>query len=155
MPLLLWQSCRHLPLFSWVLCPLFALAVAGTGDETETNNKQTKGDTVMKSFIAMVVALGLGAANVAEAHGGHGGHGHAGHGHAGHHGHVAHHTVNRHRGIVRTTWATKTWNATHRRYFYTDPAVSGTYYWSEIDKLYYPIDLLPALPTGTIIVTPR
>jgi len=121
----------------------------------------------MKSLIAaVVVVLGLAAANGGEAQAGHGGGhggghaaGHGGHGvHVGHGGHVGvgrAYGVNYYRGFYRRTWAVRTWNPIYRTYYYTNPGVPGTFYYSEVDKLYYPIDRLVVTPSGTVVVEPR
>jgi hypothetical protein len=105
----------------------------------------------MKSLIAaVVVVLGLAAVNGSEAQAGHGGHaGHAGY-HAGHP-----YSVHYHRGFYRKTWAVRTWNATYNRYIYADPGVQGTFYYSEVEKLYFPIDRLVVPSIGAITVQPR
>jgi len=118
----------------------------------------------MKSLIvAVVVVLGLMVANGGEAQAGHGsGHG-GGHaaGHGGHVGHVGHvgigraYGVNYNRGFYWRTWAVRAWNATYNHYIYTDPGVPGTFYYSEVDKLYFPIDRLVVTPSGTVVVQPR
>src|SRR5271163_48267 len=100
----------------------------------------------MKSLIAMIlVVAGLGMTNVAEARGGHGhgGHGHGGHGHHGHHvGHHPHRHPHYHLGIRRAGWNRRVWSNTYNRFIFSDPAVTGDYYWSETDQLYFPVRVL-------------
>jgi hypothetical protein len=103
----------------------------------------------MKNLIAMlVVVLGLGITNAAEAKGGHGGH----HGHhPAHHAHPGHARL----GVHRSNRASRTWSRSYNRYFYSDPAVSGAYYWSETDRLYYPTTLLPVPQVAVKVESPR
>jgi hypothetical protein len=96
---------------------------------------------------------------------GHGG-GHVGHaGHAGHAGHVGQagrighvgrsYGANYYRGFYRRNWALRNWNPIYGTYIYTDPGVPGTYYYSEVVKLYYPVDLLWVPMIGAVTVQPR
>jgi hypothetical protein len=115
----------------------------------------------MKSLIALVlVVAGLGMANVVEARGGHGhgghGHGHPGHHHPGHRvGHHPHRHPHYHLGIRRPGWNRRVWSNTYNQYIYSDPAVSGDYYWSETDQLYFPVRLLTVPSTAVKVVVPR
>jgi hypothetical protein len=106
----------------------------------------------MKNLVAMlVVVLGLGMANVAEAKGGHGGHGgHGGPGRPGVHGHGVGHV---HPGFHRANWGNRTWNRTYGRFIFSDPGLPGSYYYSETDKLYYPISMLEVPQGAAKVVT--
>jgi len=110
----------------------------------------------MKSLLALVlVVAGLGMANVAEARGGQGHGGHS-HGHPGHRvGHHPHRHPHYNLGIRRTGWNRRVWSNTYNQYIYSDPTVTGDYYWSETDQLYFPVRLLNLPRTGGKVVIPR
>jgi hypothetical protein len=102
----------------------------------------------MKSLVATVLIglASLGVVNSVEA-GGHGGHGHGGHGHVrpGHRGFGHRGAFYRrvgYRGFYRAGWARRVWNPGYGLYVYSDPAVQGTYYYDDAEKLYYPIESL-------------
>jgi hypothetical protein len=99
---------------------------------------------IMKNLIALlVVVLGLGIANVAEAKGGPGVHGGpGGHSGFGRPGVPARGAAHVYRGFYRANWANRTWNRTYGRFIYSHPSLPGSYYYSEPDKLYYPISML-------------